>query len=333
MPVFQYPAAFLLLLFVPLLYLFRKIGIFNRISFYTTLSNWNGKSFVWHKKLRNFASMASRIIGILAFICLVVAISKPVFYSQERIYTSRGSDVVFLLDVSPSMAAQDIDGSRRIDVAKQSIRNLIAENTGSSYGLVAIAGESSLVIPPTIDEAYFYDRLDDIDAGFLGDGTAIGNGIATAVYHLVSSSAKKKCIVLITDGKNNSGSIHPETAAELAFRNSVTIYTLGIGSSGSAKMEYKDPVSGKYYAGSISQSFDPVLMKKVSEIGKGRFFEASSLKDLSLALSIINRTEDVVQSYYLRTKVSDLYQFFLMLSGILTAICWLIRRIYLQEFI
>ncbi len=333
MPVFQNPAAFLILLFIPMLYLFRKIGIFSRITFYTTLSDWNGKTFVWHRKFRNFASMFSRIAGILAFMCLVIAIARPVFYSQERVYTSRGSDLVFVLDVSPSMAAMDMDGRTRFEVAKESIKNLLSENTGASFGLVAIAGEASLVIPPTIDVNYFNRRLDEIDVGFLGDGTAIGTGICTAVYHLATSSAKKKCIVLITDGKNNSGSIHPETAAGVACRNNVSLYTLGIGSSGSAKMEYTDPVSGRYYAGSLSQSFDPVLMRSISEIGNGRFFEASSLKDLSLALSVISRTEDVVQSYYLKTKVRELYETFIFIASILTVICWAVRRIYLQEFI
>lgn len=333
MPVFQNPAAFLLLLFIPFLYLFRKFGIFSRISFYTTLSDWNGKTFDWHRKLRNFASMFSRIAGILAFVCLVIAIARPVFYSQERVYTSRGSDVVFVLDVSPSMAAMDMDGKTRFEVAKESIKNLLAENSGASFGLVAIAGEASLVIPPTIDVNYFNRRIDEINVGFLGDGTAIGTGICTAVYHLASSSAKKKCIVLITDGKNNSGSIHPETAAGVASRNNVTLYTLGIGSSGSAKMEYTDPISGRHYAGSLSQSFDPALMRSISEIGNGRFFEASSLKDLSLALSVISRTEDVVQSYYLKTNSRELYEVFIFIAGILTVICWAVRRIYLQEFI
>ena len=108
MPSFQNPEAFLLLILIPLVFILRKAGIFSRISFFLTLGDWNGEFFKWNFKIRKFASILSHVFIILSYILCVFALAKPVLYRQERVFTSRGNDIVFVLDVSPSMAAKDI---------------------------------------------------------------------------------------------------------------------------------------------------------------------------------------------------------------------------------
>ena len=333
MPDFKNPLAFILLGFLPLLFILRKTKIFTRISFYSTIADWNGKPFGWSSKLRNFMSGLSRFFLSAGYVVMVVAIAEPVIYRQERVYTSRGTDVVFVLDVSPSMAARDFQGKRRIDVSKEAITALCLQNPGISYGLVSMGGEAMVTVPPTEDTRLFIERLNDVQIGSLGDGTAIGTGISTAVYHLSTSGAPKKCIVLVTDGENNAGSIHPETAAELSSRNGITVYSLGVGTSGSVPIDYVDPKTGKQYSGYLNSTFDSDALREIAKCGHGRYFEVLSASDLSLALSVISRNESTAQSYHTKTTGKDFYPILLFISMVCIVLGWSIRRIYLEEYV
>lgn len=333
MPDFQNPAAFLLLLLIPVLYLLRYVGFFSRMSFLITLSDWEGKNFSWERKGRAFASMLSRILGCIGFIVTVIAVADPVLYRQERVYTSRGTDVLFVIDVSPSMAAKDIGGITRLEVAKHAVTDLVNENTGATFGVVAMGEESSIIIPPTVDKKIFFERLATLSLGNLGNGTAIGTGLATAVFHMASSNAPKKCIVLVTDGENNAGAIHPEMAAELALKNNITVYTLGIGTTGSVPIEYQDPVTGKSYTGFLNSTFDVNALRQIAQVGGGRFFEIQSISDFALALSVIIKNQNVVQTYHSKTVNYDFYDKLILVAGIMFLLSWFVRRICLQEFI
>ena len=137
--------------------------------------------------------------------------------------------------------------------------------------------------------------------------------------------------MLVTDGENNAGAIHPETAAELAARNNITIYTLGIGTEGSVPIDYIDPKTGKNYSGYLNSTFDTASLRQISLAGGGRCFEVRSLTDLSLALSVISRNESTVQSYHSKTTGVELYENLLLAACICFIASWVIRRLYLQE--
>lgn len=333
MPSFQNPAAFLLLILIPILFLLRKMGFFSKISFVITLSDWDGESFSWNDKLRKFVAFFVFLFTILGYVAAVTALAGPIIYKQERVYTSRGTDILFVLDISPSMAAQDMNGSNRLETAKNAINYIVENNTGASFGVVAMAAESAVVVPPTMDHTLFLQRMNDIPIGNLGDGTAIGVGLSTAIYHLAASSAPKKCIVLITDGENNAGAIHPETAAELAASQNITLYTLGVGSKGSAPIEYIDPKTNKKYSGYLTSSFDSTQLKLIASIANGRYFEAQTLNDLSLALLVITKNESTVQTYHSRTTSVEYYDKLIFISGAFLVLAWILRRLYLKEFI
>jgi len=331
MPSFENPAAFFLLLLIPLLYLFRSLKIFNQISFPAVFEDWEGRSFEWKGKSQKFLSVLARIFFTAGFFISVAALAAPVISNQEKVYTSLGTDIVFVLDTSPSMSAKDMDGIQRLEAAKNAIYTLSNKRDGSRYGLVALGSNAAVLVPPTSDLNFFSERLTSISAGVLGNGSAIGDGLSTAVCHLVSSSAPKKCIVLLTDGENNAGEIHPETAAQLASDNNITIYVVGIGTKGKVPIEYTDPTTGKLYSGYLDSNFNPASLKKIASISKGKYFEAQTLDELSGILSTVSKAETVSQNYTYRTVNHLFYKQFLTVALILFILAWFIRRVILKE--
>ena len=268
---------------------------------------------------------------ILAFLISVCALAAPVISNQEKVYTSLGTDIVFVLDTSPSMSAKDVDGGQRLEAAKNAIYMLSNKNDGSRYGLVGLGSSAAVLVPPTSDQTFFSERLSQITAGSFGNGSAIGDGLSTAVCHLVSSSAQKKCIVLLTDGENNAGEIHPETAAQLAADNKITIYVVGIGSKGKVPIEYTDPVTGRLYSGYLDSNFNPASLKKISDIANGRYFEALTLNELSDILTTVSKTEAVSQTFTYRTVNHLYYKKFLSAAILLFILAWFIKRVILKE--
>lgn len=330
---FMNPPAFLILLVLPFFYALKKIGLFSHISFPLAFADWNGFEFSWSKKFFRFVSAFSSTLIFCAFVLCVVALAEPTVHRDERVYTTRGADILFVLDTSPSMAARDINGMRRIEAAKSAIEMLARNNSGASYGLVSMGSEAALVVPSTVDLEYFKSRVDSVMLGEMGDGTAIGMGISLAVFHLSESTASRKCIVLLTDGENNAGEIHPETAARLVAKNGITLYALGIGTRGSVPLEYRDPKSGKSYSGYLDSSFDSAPLEKLAADLGGRYYGVESVAALSSALSAIAKRQEVVQSYYIRSNDIFYYDTFLLAAILCFAAAWIIRRFLLKEFV
>lgn len=330
---FMNPAAFLLLLAIPLFFVFRKTGLLQRISFPITFADWNGYIFSWNDKLLTIASAFSSLLVFVAFLLIVFAFADPVVHKQERVYTTRGTDIVFVIDTSPSMAARDVGGMLRIDAAKQAAEALVQTNSGAEYGLVAMGNEAALLTPPTADYDFFKSRLMELNLGVLGEGTAIGAGLSTAVFHLTTSKAPSKCIILITDGENNAGEIHPETAARLASDNNIIIYAIGIGTRGSVPLDYRDPYTGKEYTGYLDSKFDSAPLEKLALGSGGRYYGVENLSAFSVALAAITKRQTVAQNYYLRNVNTQYYDEFLFAAAIAFGLAWIIRRFLLKEFV
>ena len=328
---FQNPVAFLQLLLIPLLYLLRYLKIFKKITFGAVLADWEGKSFTWNGKFRKFLSVLARIFIILSFSFGVAALADPVVSTQEKVYTNLGTDIMFVVDTSPSMAAKDVDGDTRLAAAKNSIRSIIKSHDGYRYGAVALGSNAAVLVPPTNDLSTFEKRLGELTIGYMGNGTAIGDGVSTAVCHLAASNAPKKCIILLTDGENNAGEIHPDTAAALAKRNNITLYIVGIGSKGTVPIEYTDPISGKLYSGYLDSNFDGTSLRKLSESASGRYFETRSIAELGATLETVAQTENVTQSFIYRTGKKHYYKQFILMAIILIMLTWILKRLVLKE--
>lgn len=323
---FENPFVFFLLLFIPLLYILRKLKIFKQRSFPVVLGDWNGKFFYWKDKPLRFLSAVAKILIIVASIFSVAALANPFKTKQEKQFTSLGTDIVFVLDTSPSMAARDIDNNRRIDVAKDTILLIAADNPGWRFGAVALGSQSALIVPPTSNVQLFNSRVKNVEIGSLGNGSAIGNGLSTAIYHLSTSSAPKKCIILLTDGENNAGDIHPETAAKLAGENNITLYVIGIGTKGTVPIEYYDSQSKKKYSGMLDSNYDSTSLKKIAAIGKGHYFETSSVAGLIQILKTVSKEENVIQNYSYKISTEYIYKDFLLVAIILFSIAFILRR-------
>lgn len=330
---FMNSASFLFLLLIPLMYALRKIKIFTRISLPLTFSDWNGWVFSWNDKFRKIFLGIAEFFCLLGYVSLIVAFAEPVVHHQERVYTSRGTDIVFVLDTSPSMAAKDINGMTRIEAAISAIEKLVVNNSGASYGLILMGADAAVSVPITNDLELFKRRLSLVSIGTLGDGTAIGTGLSSAIYHIKSTKAKRKCIILLTDGENNSGEVHPETASGLAKKNGITLYTVGIGTNGTVPIEYVNSETGKIYSGYYDSHFDSTQLEKIAITTDGRYYSVESISAMSMALSSILKRQDVVQSYFIRTVDDYYYDKVLIFSALCFLISWIIKRLYLKEFI
>ena len=328
---FQNPAAFLLFLLVPLLFLLRYLKIFRQVTFTAVLADWNGKAFVWNGRFRKLLSILVTIILFAGFAGAVTALADPVITRQEKVYTSLGTDVVFVIDTSPSMAAKDIGGATRLEAAKNTIRSVAASYDGCRYGMVVLGSEASVFVPPTADINLFTGRLDDVQVGILGNGSAIGDGLSTAVCHLVSSSAQKRTIILLTDGENNAGQIHPETAAALAAENDISVYVIGIGTKGTVPIEYVDPVTGKIYSGYLDSNFNSVSLRRISTMTQGRYFEVTTAEEFQKTFETVIKAESVSQNYTFRTVTQSCFKKILLWAIIFLCAGWFIKRIILRE--
>ena len=330
---FRNPAAFFLMLLIPLLFILRRAGIFRRISFPAVLSDWGAPPYRWNGRTTRILPFLAAFFFCSGFIVSVAALAEPVIPHQEKVYTSAGTDIMFALDTSPSMAAIDMSGTTRLEAAENTIKSLVSEYDGWRFGLVVFGSEAAVAVPPTSDRSLFISRVMSVVPGGMGEGSAVGTGLGTAVYHLVSSSARKKCIVLITDGENNSGEIHPETSAGIAAANGIPVYVVGIGTKGTVKIDYKDPVTGKLYSGYLESGFDSAPLKKIAAAGNGRYFEAHSTDELAGVLDTVAGREKSVQTFSFRTADHNLYFEFICLAAVLFALAWIVRRIFLNEVI
>ncbi len=333
MQTFENPLLFLFLLVIPLYFILLKTKFFSTPSFPLILSDWNGKGFEWKNSVNSTVRIVSHVFFCFAYILLIYALAGPVTIEQERKYTSRSSEIIFVLDVSPSMAALDIADGTRLDAAKKAIELLVSQNNSSSYGLVTCATEAALLVPPTMDQNAFFTRLNSMYIGELGDETALGLGISTAVYHLVSTYAPKKSIVLLTDGENNSGAVHPQTAATLAKDYGITLYIIGIGSRGSVPIEYIDPTTGQLFSGFLDSDFDNTSLRALSAITEGKYFTVETLPSLAGALESITSQNTVSQAYSVKQVKNVQYEIPLFLSLLFFGSTWIIRRLLLREIL
>ncbi|HTX74429.1 MAG TPA: VWA domain-containing protein [Rectinemataceae bacterium] len=217
----------------------------------------------------------------------VVAVSGPALVTRRVLYLGRGNEVIFILDVSPSMAASDIAPSR-IDAAKAIIGDFLSSRRNETVGLVAFGEDAALICPPTLDYGSLSGRLASIQPGEFGEGTAIGAGIATAVAHEARSTAPEKHAVLLTDGENNAGAIDPFTAAQAAQRYGIVLSVIGLGTRGEVPLSYVDPSSGERRSGTLKSGFDQGSLEKLALAGGGQYYAAENKESLAAAFDALS---------------------------------------------
>ncbi len=300
---FEYPKL-LLLLAVPLLllglYVYRELtGRRSKLKV-SSLIPWKtgGRSIL--SVLRHLPI----VFRTVALALIVVCIARPRSASDVEHINSEGIDICLAMDVSTSMLARDFKPDR-ISASKDIAIQFISQRPTDRMSIVVFAGESYTQCPLTTDRATLINLMKDIETGLIEDGTAIGNGLATAVARLKDSDAKSRVVILLTDGVNNCGEISPQTAAELAKTCGVRVYTIGVGARGMAPYPVMTPWGIDVQ--NMQVEIDEPLLEQIAAGTGGRYFRATDNTKLSEIYSEINEMEKTRTSIESFPVYKDLY--------------------------
>ena len=229
------------------------------------------------------------VLRAAAFALLVVALARPQDIEQNVSTNTEGIDIMLTIDVSGSMLARDFKPDR-ITAAKEVAGSFIADRYGDRIGLVAFAGEAFTQSPLTTDQSTLQTLLSRIRSGLIEDGTAIGNGLATAINRLRESDAKSKVVILLTDGVNNRGEITPMTAAEIARAQNIRVYTIGVGTEGMAPYPAVD-MFGNITFVKQKVEIDEKTLTAMADMTGGKYFRATDNAKLKAIYDEINQLE------------------------------------------
>ena len=225
----------------------------------------------------------------IAALCLIIiAIARPRSSSEVERIDTEGIDIVLAMDVSTSMLARDFNPDR-ISAAKDIAIQFISQRPSDRMGIVVFAGESYTQCPLTTDRATLINMMKEISTDLIEDGTAIGNGLATAVARIKDSDAKSRVVILLTDGVNNSGEISPQTAAEIAKTYGIRVYTIGVGANGEAPYPVMTPWGVQIQ--NVKVEIDEKLLQNIAEATGGRYFRATDNTKLAEIYGEINKME------------------------------------------
>jgi Ca-activated chloride channel family protein len=300
---------YLFLLLLPLLLLLRRRWVQRNLKGGLTFSQLGLVSQLgasWTTRLYKGLYFL-KLIGISV---VILAFARPQLGSSEEDILTEGVDIMIAIDISGSMAAEDFRPKNRISVAKQVVQDFVRGRQSDRIGLVVFAAKSFTKCPLTIDYDVLLKQIDDVNLGAIDDGTAIGNGLATAVNRLRLSKAKSRVIILLTDGVNNGGEIDPLTAADIAKSLGIKVYTVGVGREGIAPFPVNDPVFGRRYV-DVEVKIDEELLQKISQSTSAKYFRAfdsDSLQKIFKTIDGLEKSKISVKSY---THYNEVFSYFL----------------------
>ena len=223
-----------------------------------------------------------------ALALLIVALARPQSSSTNSTSNIEGIDIVMAMDVSGSMLARDLKPDR-LTAAKRVASDFVNDRPGDRMGLVIFSGESFTQVPLTTDHGVMLNMLAEMKNGLIEDGTAIGDGLATAISRLKDSEAISKVVILLTDGMNNAGSVDPYTAAEIAKLYGIRVYTIGVGSYGTAPFPVQTPFGTQIQQ--MKVDIDEKLLTTIANSTGGKYFRATSNQKLDEVYQEIDQLE------------------------------------------
>jgi Ca-activated chloride channel family protein len=270
-----------------------------------------------------------------------IAAAGPRFILPETVWLNRGADILFVLDASPSMAGIDMEGRSRFDAARDLLRDFALNRPSDAIGLAALGNEASLLVPPTVDRGVLLSRLEALSVGELGDGTALGLGLAVAALHLrpppanspLAGEFPRRAVVLITDGENNAGAVHPETAAEVLGEEGISLWIIGVGSTGEVPIDYVDPISRVRRTGTFDSRYDPEKLRSIARAGGGTFIAAPSGQALAGAFARVNQGELVIRRSGTLSTERPFHVPLILAALLLVCLPRFLRRSFLGAFL
>ena len=221
---------------------------------------------------------------------MIVALARPRTGGRAEEVTSEGINIVLAIDLSSSMLAQDFQPQNRLEVAKDVVKRFVGARTADRIGVVAFAAEALTQVPLTTDYPVVQAAVDNLAAGQLEDGTAIGTAIATAANRLRDAPGRSRVMIVLTDGENNRGAIDPRTAAKAAAVFGIKVYTIGVGTEGMAPVPVGRGLFGLRYENRIVRIDEPLLTDIAKTTG-GRYFRARDAAALQRIYDEINSLE------------------------------------------
>jgi Ca-activated chloride channel homolog len=283
---FASPNYFYLLLLIPILvawYFFRQKMNHADIQVSST-TGFEGVK----KGIRLYLYHGLYVLRMLTLVFLILALTRPQSKKSHHDITVEGIDIVLAMDISGSMMAMDFKPNR-IEASKSVAMEFIDGRPNDRIGLVIFSGEAFSQCPLTTDHAVLKNLFQDIRSGMIEDGTAIGDGLATALNRLRGSKAISKVIILLTDGVNNMGSIDPLSSAEIAKLYGVRIYTIGIGTTGVAPYPVQTPFGIEVRP--MEVKIDEDLLRQISKMTDGKYFRATNNTKLRQVYQEIDKLE------------------------------------------
>lgn len=317
----------LFLLYIPLIiWYIRKQRTAEPTLKVSTLLPFDKIGTSWKVYLKH-AMFALRLFAIG---CLIIILCRPQTYDRWSTSETEGTDIVIALDVSTSMLARDFKPDR-FEAAKDVASQFISGRESDNIGMVIFAGESFTLVPMTTDKAVLLNYIQDINMGMLEDGTAIGDGIATSINRIKNGKAKSKSIILLTDGSNNTGVVAPLTAAEIAKELGIKIYTIGVGSNGTALYPVGINYYGKMEYQQLPVVIDEATLRSIADMTGGKYYRATSknvLKDIFKDIDQLEKTQLDIKNY---SHTEDDYMKWAVLLLILVGIEVLARYTVLRH--
>ncbi|MEX0944836.1 MAG: VWA domain-containing protein [Balneolaceae bacterium] len=285
------PEYFWLLILIPLFVLYNVwIRISKKNTSFTFSSSVDLKNLPGN--YRSYLVWLTPLLYATSAVFMIIALARPQEENVTIEQDAEGIDIMISIDISSSMLAEDLNPNRLI-AAKEVAADFISRRETDRIGINVFARESFTVVPPTLDHDLVLRLLETVDLGMVRDGTAIGMGIATSINRLRDSKAESRVIILLTDGMNNAGEIDPITAGEMAATLGIRVYTMGIGTRGTAPYPIDDPIFGRRYQ-NIEVQIDEDMLIQIAQQTGGRYWRATDLDELVeiyREIDLLERTE------------------------------------------
>ena len=325
---FRDPTYFYLLILIPLL------GIFAWKRWFRMQSRFRFSTLQFFQRvprtLRSFLARFLWLVRLGVLTLLIIALARPQAGMHLQEVTTKGIDIMLVMDVSTSMLAEDFKPKNRIEASKAVAKEFVQGRKNDRIGVVIFAGEAFPQCPLTLDYGVVMEIIDRIQvAPPEWDGTAIGNGLATAVARLKNSEAKSKVIILLTDGVNNAGEVDPMTAAEIAETFNMRIYTIGVGTSGYAVMPRQTPWGVQKVR--VRVEIDEDLLKRIAQKTGGLYFRATNtekLREIYQQISEMEKTKIEVKEF---TRYKEKFALFAGLALMLLVVEIVLQHTWLRR--
>ena len=309
------------------------------IAYYVWRSLQGGASIVissadaLHKAprtIRYYLRHLPMVLRTAVLALLIVASARPQSVEHETKTETEGIDIVLAVDISGSMLARDFRPDR-LTAAKEVAAQFVANRQGDRIGLVVFAGESFTQTPLTTDQSTLQTLLGRLRSGIIDDGTAIGNGLATAVNRLRESGSKSKVVILLTDGVNNSGQIAPLTVADIAKSQKIKVYTIGIGRNGTAPFPVFDAHGNEVYTVDMKVEIDEKMLREIASKTGGEYFRATDKRSLESIYKQIDSMEKSKIENFDVTLVNEEYLLYVLVALALLLAEFVVKYVVLKR--